>query len=99
MPITYRQGPTVEERNVVETGVVEIDLAGLTYRGSYMVQAEGSTRKRLTVTPDKRIVVSYRGRHRGTAIGHSGLELMASTLLHELVLDSPSSVLPANNQR
>jgi hypothetical protein len=95
MAITYRQGPTQDNRDVAESGLVEIAFAGVTYRGSYSVRAEGNTRKRSTVTPDKRVTVSYQGRDRGTAIGNSGLEVMAATLLQELVMYTPSSVWTA----
>lgn len=92
MTITYRQGPTEDNRNVAETGVVEIALAGFTYRGSYTVRAEGNTRKRFTITPDKRVIVSFDGRDRGTSIGNSGLDLMSEVLLRELVLETPGGV-------
>lgn len=86
MAITHRQGPREDDQQVAESGVVEIHLAGVAYRGSYKVRAEGSTRKRFTVTPDKRVTVSYQGKDRGTSIGNSGLEVIAATLLQELVL-------------
>lgn len=86
MAITHRQGPRENNPQVAESGVVEIELSGIAYRGSYSVRAEGATRKRFTVTPDKRVTVSYQGKDRGTSIGNSGLELMATTLLQELVL-------------
>jgi hypothetical protein len=94
MTITYRHGPTEDNKHVAESGVVEIAVAGVAYRGAYTVQAEGGTRKRFTVTPDKRVTVSYEGRNRSTAIGRNGLESMVATLLQELVLNTPNSVWP-----
>ena len=95
MTITYRQGPTLDNKHVAESGVVEIALDGVAYRGDYTVQAEGGTRKRFAVTPDKRVTVSYQGRDRSTSIGRSGLEVIAATLLQELVLYTPNSVWTA----
>lgn len=37
------------------------------------------------MTPNKHVTVSYLGHNRGTAIGESGLELITSMLLSELV--------------
>ena len=85
MALTHRKPADSSDLETAESGVVEITQGGVTHRGSYRVRAEGRGRQRYAMTPNKHVTVSYLGHNRGTAIGESGLELITSMLLSELV--------------
>ncbi len=88
MPLVERKSAPIDDRDAAEVGLVEVCEGGVTYRGDYRVLASGRGRQRYSVTPDKRVIVSYQNRLNGTCIGVTGLEAIASTLLRELVAGS-----------
>lgn len=85
MPLSQRRSAPHDDQQAAELGVVQITVAGVNYRGTYRVGAEGNGRQRYAVTANKRVTVSYGRAAKATEIGTVGLEQMAATLLQELV--------------